>query len=64
MKPHDVFLEARKRGLQIAVAGDKLAITPKGACPPDFLNVLREHKADLLDWLTHPKNPGWSQSTA
>jgi hypothetical protein len=59
MTPHEVFLEARKRGLQIAAAGDKLAVSPKGACPADFADVLRAHKAEILDWLSHPPCPGW-----
>ncbi len=59
MNAHDVFLEARKRGLRIAAAGDKLAIMPKGACPPDFADVLRQHKGELLDWLSRPPCPGW-----
>jgi hypothetical protein len=24
---------------------------PKGACPPEFANVLRQHKPELLAWL-------------
>lgn len=24
---------------------------PKGKCPPDFRDILREHKRELLDWL-------------
>ncbi len=59
MNPHDVFLEARKRGLRIAAAGDKLAVMPKGACPPDFADVLRQHKTELLDWLSRPPCPAW-----
>lgn len=59
MNLHDVFLEARKRGLQIAAAGNKLAVMPKGACPPDFADVLREHKSELLHWLNSPPCPGW-----
>ena len=59
MNPHAVFLEARKRGLQIVAAGDKLAIMPKGACPPDFAAVLLAHKPELLAWLTSPPCPGW-----
>lgn len=58
MNPHDVFLEARKRGLRLQPAGDKLAVTPKGACPPDFAAVLREHKGELLRWLNSPPCPG------
>ena len=59
MTPHDVFLEARKRGLQIAAAGDKLAVSPKGACPAEFAATLRAHKAELLNWLSRSPCPGW-----
>ncbi len=55
--PHDLFLEARKRGLQLAPAGDKLAVMPKGACPTDFAAVLREHKGELLAWLSQAPCP-------
>lgn len=57
--PHDLFLEARKRGLQIAAAGDRLAVMPKGACPSDFAAVLREHKGELLAWLSQAPCPRW-----
>ncbi len=57
--PHDVFLEARKRGLWLEPRGDHLAVMPKGVCPPDFDAVLRKHKSALLHWLKHPPCPGW-----
>jgi hypothetical protein len=28
-----------------------LAVVPKGHCPPDFADLLRAHKVELLDWL-------------
>ena len=59
MTPRDVILEARKRGLQIAAAGDRLAVYPKGHCPPDFADLLRAHKAELLNWLSRSPCPGW-----
>lgn len=49
--PHGIYLEATKRGLRLEAAGDKLAVFPKGHCPPDFADTLRQHKAELLDWL-------------
>ncbi len=49
--PHDIYLEATQRGLRLEPAGDKLAVIPKGKCPPDFADVLRLHKRELLDWL-------------
>ena len=51
MNAHDLYLEATRRGLMLEPAGDKLAVRPKGKCPPDFANVLRAHKGELLSWL-------------
>src|SRR5262249_31421833 len=51
MTPQQVYLEARRRGLRLEPAGDKLAVYPKGKCPPDFADVLRQHKCKLLVWL-------------
>jgi hypothetical protein len=59
MTPFDLYLEAARRGLRLAPAGDKLAVSPKGHCPPDFADVLRQHKVELLAWLSQPKCPGW-----
>jgi hypothetical protein len=43
-----------------AVAGGAgLQFYPKGACPPDFMGVLRQHKGELLAWLNRPPCPGW-----
>src|SRR6266542_868570 len=51
MNPRDICLQARHLGLQLRTDGDRLAISPKGACPPDFLEVLKAHKPALLAWL-------------
>lgn len=59
MTPHDLYREAAKRGLRLEPAGDKLAVFPKGHCPPDFADTLRQHKAELLDWLMNSPCPGW-----
>jgi hypothetical protein len=59
MTAHDLYLEAAKLGLRLEPAGDKLAIRPKGKCPPDFAEVLRRHKSELLNWLSRPRCPGW-----
>lgn len=49
--PYDLYIEAARRGLRLEPAGDKLAVFPKGKCPPDFADVLRQHKGELLDLL-------------
>src|SRR5262245_43517640 len=62
MTPHDVYMEATRRGLQLKAAGDKLAVFPKGRCPSDFALLLRQHKDALLDWLSHVTYPGGWQT--
>jgi hypothetical protein len=59
MTPQEINLEARKLGLTLEPAGDKLAVLPKGKCPPEFANTLRQHKSELLQWLSSPPCPGW-----
>ncbi|MBI4328197.1 MAG: hypothetical protein HY674_23455 [Chloroflexi bacterium] len=51
MTANDLFLEATRRGLRLEPRGDKLAVLPGDRCPPDFANVLRAHKGELLSWL-------------
>lgn len=51
MNAHDLYVEATLRGLRLEPAGDKLAVFPKGHCPPDFADLLRQHKRELLYWL-------------
>lgn len=51
MTAQDIYLEATRRGLRLEPRGDKLAVIPKGKCPPDFADVLRQHKPKLLSWL-------------
>lgn len=55
MTPHELYLEAARRGLRLEPRGDRLAVIPKGKCPPDFRDVLLAHKAALLEWLAAPK---------
>ena len=59
MTAPELYREAAKRGLRLAPAGDKLAVFPKGHCPPDFADTLRQHKGELLAWLSRPPCPGW-----
>jgi hypothetical protein len=57
MTPQDLHLEATRLGLRLEPAGvDKLAIFPKGKCPPEFAAVLRRHKGELLAWLRAETN--------
>lgn len=51
MSAPEVFREATKRGLRLEPRGDKLAVIPAHRVPPDFADVLRRHKRELLDLL-------------
>ena len=60
MTPLALLLEARKRGLDLAPGpGGNLAVRPKGACDPEFAELLRRHKLELLAWLNQAPCPGW-----
>lgn len=51
MTVQELCCEARKRGLRLEPRGDKLAVIPGKLCPPDFADVLRQNKRELLDLL-------------
>ncbi|MHB8521012.1 MAG: TubC N-terminal docking domain-related protein [Limisphaerales bacterium] len=51
MSPEDICTEATRRGLRLEPRGEKLAVSPAGLCPPEFADILRQHKAELLAFL-------------
>ena len=51
MSPLEIYRRAHSLGLQIEPRGTKLAVIPKGKCPPEFADLLRAHKPELLCWL-------------
>jgi hypothetical protein len=52
MTPLDLYNEAARRGLRLEVReGGKLAVIPGDRVPPEFADVLRLHKCELLNWL-------------
>lgn len=50
----EIYSEAIKRGLRLESRGDKLAVIPARLCAPDFADLLRQHKGELLHWLGGP----------
>lgn len=48
---------ATKQGLRLEARGDKLAVIPRDRVSPDLAETLRQHKTELLDWLSRPR--GW-----
>ncbi len=51
MTATDLCREATRLGLQLERRGDKLAVIPADLCPPEFADVLRQHKREILDLL-------------
>jgi hypothetical protein len=47
----EIYQCAARLGLTLEARGDKLAVIPAQRCPPDFADVLRQHKRELLDLL-------------
>jgi hypothetical protein len=50
----DLLVEAPRRGLTVTLRGDQLAIRPPRLLTPDFADLLRAHKPDLLALLRLP----------
>ena len=50
---NEVYHEATCRGLRLIPRGNRLEVTPKSRLTPDFADVLRAHKAELLAFLEH-----------
>jgi len=44
----EIYHRAVALGLRLEPRGDKLAVIPANRCPPDFADVLRQHKGELL----------------
>ena len=56
----ELYQRAVRLGLRLEPrAHGKLAVIPGDRVPPDFAEVLRQHKAELLAWLSRPPGPGW-----
>jgi hypothetical protein len=47
----ELYHEAVRLGLQLEAVGDKLKVTPASSCPPEFEDVLRQQKRELVAWL-------------
>jgi hypothetical protein len=61
--PIEVFCRATELGLKLGVRpGKKLTVQPIKACPPDFLETLRESKGWLLIMLQWPFCMVYSQT--
>ena len=59
MQPAELLAELSRRGVAIAVAGDRLRFRPQDAVTPDLRTALIEHKADLIRLLGRDDEVAW-----
>ena len=60
MGASEVLAELTRRGVEVAVVGDRLRFRPLEAVTPDLRAALVEHKADLIRLLgTHDDDVSW-----
>lgn len=51
MTAQQIYRAALQRGLRLETRGDKLAVIPAAGCQPEFAEVLRQHKGEILELL-------------
>ena len=51
LEPTEICHEATRRGLRLIPRGDRLEVIPTSRLTPEFTDVLREHKVELLAFL-------------
>ena len=54
MTPHELYLKARRMGVDIDVAGDRLRVWPASKLTPELTEELKRLKPALLEWLASP----------
>src|SRR5215203_2036918 len=59
MRPTEVLAELTRRGVEIAVEGDRLRFRPQTAVTDDLRAALVEHKADLIRLLGPDEEVAW-----
>lgn len=59
MGASEVLAELTRRGIEIAVDGDRLRFRPQHAVTPDLRAALIEHKADLIRLLGPDDEVAW-----
>lgn len=51
MTPRKICEEATRRGIRLEACAGILRIISIEPCPADFVDVLRQHKSEILSWL-------------
>jgi hypothetical protein len=58
MTAGDILRRARRLGVQVALRQDRLRLTAPGKPPDDLLADLREHKAEIIIFLSYRPSKG------
>ncbi len=74
MNAEAVVQQARELGITLSIAGDRIRYAPKSQAPEDFIAALREHKLEIIDYLSrgpaelepgdHSSLLGWASEQA
>jgi hypothetical protein len=54
-----LYRRAQSLGLRVETDSGDLLVRPRSKCPPELVLELKQHKAELLEWLNRPPCPGW-----
>src|SRR5947209_4215569 len=54
MSPHAILEKLRASGLYLKVEGDKLRVGPREAITPETLELVKAHKAELIQAIEKP----------
>jgi len=58
MNAREIINLAQQHGVQVSIEGDRLHLEAQQPPPPNLIDLLRNHKADLLAYLaSQPKHP-------
>ena len=52
MTPESILQRATHLGISLSVRGDRILYAPKSQTPREFVVILQDHKAQLLEYLT------------
>ena len=57
MNVDTVLQRASELGISLTTDGDRLGYTPKDMTPPEFVEVLRDRKLEILEHLRYSETP-------
>jgi hypothetical protein len=62
MNDREIVQHAQELGVSLVLQGDRILYTPKSRTPIEFVAALREHKQELLRYLSQQKDDAFRVS--